>query len=83
MAIKRTTTRKSTRKTTPKEITDLYEKVATCFDGCEKNIYDAQDAVGYSNLKQTTKTALLKKFQLVWKLMNEIVDDIGKLGKVR
>jgi len=77
---KKTTTGKKPNKA---EITDLYAKVAGNFDACESLIYDAQDAIGYSNLKQSNKTALIKKFQLLWGVMNEIVNDIGRLGKVR
>ena len=66
-----------------KEINALYEKVVAEFGKCEESIWNAQDAVGYSNLKQSTKTALLKNFQTIWQNINEIVDVIGKKGKVK
>lgn len=66
-----------------KEINDLHYVVATNFDKCEKAIFDAQDAVGYSNLKRTTKIKLLKKFQEIWSDMREVVDTIGRCGKVK
>ncbi len=66
-----------------KEITDLHGLVTSKFDECESRIFDAQDAVGYSNLARTTKTKILKKFQEVWAGMNEIVDTIGRCGKVK
>ena len=66
-----------------REITGLHYVVATKFDECEQRIFDAQDAVGYSNLAQVTKTKLLKKFQDVWADMKEIVDIIGRAGKVK
>ena len=66
-----------------KEITDLHGIVASKFDECESKIFDAQDAVGYSNLSRATKTKLLKIFQNVWADMNEIVDTIGRVGKVK
>ena len=66
-----------------REITNLHYTVATKFDECESRIFDAQDAVGYSNLARATKTRLLKKFQDVWADMKEIVDTIGRCGKVK
>ena len=66
-----------------KEITNLHGLVSRKFDECESKIFDAQDAVGYSNLARTTKTKLLKMFQNVWADMNEIVDTIGRVGKVK
>ena len=66
-----------------REIAELYNTVATKFDECEESIFAAQDAVGYSNLARATKTRILKKFQEVWTGMNEIVDTIGRVGKVR
>lgn len=66
-----------------KEIDNLYWEVSNRFSDCEDEIFAAQDAIGYSNLKQSNKTALIKKFQLLWGVMNEIVNDIGRLGKVR
>ena len=66
-----------------KELTNLHALVATKFDECEKRIFDAQDAVGFSELPQTTKTKLLKLFQNVWADMNEIVNTIGRVGKVK
>ena len=66
-----------------REINNLHYTVATKFDECESRIFDAQDAVGYSNLARTTKTKLLKKFQDVWADMKEIVDTIGRCGKVK
>ena len=66
-----------------KEITNLHGLVAAKFDECEERIFDAQDAVGYSNLARTTKTKILKLFQNVWADMNEIVDTIGRAGKVK
>ena len=66
-----------------KEITDLHGLVATKFDECESRIFDAQDAVGCSNLSRATKTKLLKAFQNVWADMNEIVNTIGRVGKVK
>ena len=65
-----------------KEIAELYNTVATKFDECEENIFAAQDAVGYSNLTRATKTKLIKKFQAVWADMQEIVDTLGRCGKV-
>ena len=66
-----------------KEIDNLYWEVSKRFNDIEDDIFAAQDSIGYSNLKQSNKTALIKKFQLLWSVMNEIVDDIGRLGKVR
>ena len=66
-----------------KEINALYEKVVAEFGKCEESIWNAQDAVGYSNLKQPTKTALLKNFQAIWHNINEIVNVIGKRGKLK
>ena len=66
-----------------KEINALYEKVVAEFGKCEEAIWNAQDAVGYSNLKQPMKTALLKNFQTIWQNINEIVDVIGKRGKLK
>ena len=66
-----------------REINNLHYTVATKFDECESRIFDAQDAVGYSNLARATKTRLLKKFQDVWADMKEIVDTIGRCGKVK
>lgn len=66
-----------------KEINALYEKVVAEFGKCEEAIWNAQDAVGYSNLKQPTKTALLKNFQAIWHNINEIVNVIGKRGKMK
>ena len=66
-----------------REINNLHYTVATKFDECESRIFDAQDAVGYSNLARATKTRLLKKFQDVWADMKEIVDIIGRAGKVK
>lgn len=66
-----------------KELNDLYEKVVAEFGKCEKAIWNAQDAVGYSSLKQPTKTALLKNFQAIWHNINEIVNVIGKRGKMK
>ena len=66
-----------------KEIDNLYCEVSRRFGDCEKELFAAQDAIGYSNLKQSNKTALIKQFQLLWGVMNEIVNDIGRLGKVR
>ena len=75
--------KKSDKQKYYKEINDLHYIVATKFDECEERIFDAQDAVGYSNLARTTKTKLLKKFQDVWADMKEIVDTIGRCGKVK
>ena len=66
-----------------KELNDLYYVVVTSFDKCEDTIFDAQDAVGYSNLKRATKTKLLQMFQEIWSNMQEIVDTIGRCGKVK
>lgn len=66
-----------------KELNDLHYVVANNFDKCEDVIFEAQDAVGYSNLSRATKTKLLKKFQDIWADMREIVDTIGKCGKVK
>lgn len=66
-----------------KEINDLHYVVATNFDKCEEAIFGAQDAVGYSNLSRATKTKLLKMFQGIWADMREIVDTIGRCGKVK
>ena len=66
-----------------KEINDLHYVVVTNFDKCEKAIFEAQDAVGYSSLKRTTKIKLLKKFQEIWSDMREVVDTIGRCGKVK
>ena len=66
-----------------REITDLHFTVSSAFDKIEDTIYDAQDAVGYSNLDQPTKTELLKKFQTVWRSLREIVNVIGDKGLVR
>ena len=66
-----------------KELSDLYYIVSTGFDKSEDTIFDAQDAVGYSNLKRATKTKLLKMFQGIWSNMQEIVDTIGRCGKVK
>lgn len=66
-----------------KEIDDLYCEVSRRFGDCEEEIFAAQDAIGYSNLARATKTRVLKKFQEVWAGMNEIVDTIGRIGKVR
>lgn len=66
-----------------KALNDLYYIVSTGFDKCEDTIFDAQDAVGYSNLKRATKTKLLKMFQGIWSNMQEIVDTIGRCGKVK
>ena len=66
-----------------KEIDNLYWEVSKRFNDIEDDIFAAQDSIGYSNLKQSNKTALIKKFRLLWSVMNEIVDDIGRLGKVR
>ena len=66
-----------------REIAELYNTVATKFDECEESIFAAQDAVGYSNLARATKTKLVKKFQAVWADMQEIVDTLGRCGKVK
>lgn len=66
-----------------KELNDLHYVVATNFDKCEDAIFEAQDAVGYSNLNRATKTKLLKLFQGIWADMREIVDTIGRCGKVK
>ena len=66
-----------------KEINDLHYVVAINFDKCEKAIFDAQDAVGYSNIKRATKTKLLKMFQEIWSDMHEIVHTIGRCGMVK
>ena len=80
---KKEKTKKADKALYYKEITNLHGLVATKFDECEKRIFDAQDAVGYSNLARATKTKLLKMFQNVWADMNEIVDTIGRVGKVK
>lgn len=83
MTKKNESTKKSDRQQYYREINNLHYIVATKFDECEQRIFDAQDAVGYSNLARTTKTKLLKKFQDVWADMKEIVDTIGRCGKVK
>jgi hypothetical protein len=80
---KNESTKKADKQQYYKEINDLHYTVATKFDECEQRIFDAQDAVGYSNLTRATKTKLLKKFQDVWADMKEIVDTIGRCGKVK
>ena len=65
-----------------KEIAELYNTVATKFDECEENIFAAQDAVGYSDLARATRTKIIKKFQDLWADMQEIVDTLGRCGKV-
>ena len=65
------------------EINKLHYIVSTKFDECESRIFDAQDAVGFSNMPQATKTKWLKMFQNVWADMNDIVNTIGRAGKVK
>ncbi len=79
----KTESSKTDKKIYYKELTNLHALVATKFDECEEKIFEAQDAVGFSGLPQTTKTKILKMFQEVWADMNEIVNTIGKAGKVK
>ena len=80
---KKTTNTKIDKVKYYKELNDLHFVVATNFDKCENAIFEAQDAVGYSSLSKATKTNLLKKFQGIWADMREIVDTIGRCGKVK
>lgn len=71
-------------KTDKKEITELYESVASQFANCDSYLMNVKTAIeGTSLIKKPAKKALLEKLKTIFAEANAIVDKIGSMGKVR
>lgn len=66
------------------EITNLYQCVWNAFDTSSESLFKAKEMIeNCDSIKKPTKKKILDKFEEIFKNRDEIINSIGKIGKIR